>query len=419
MDLSRFGFRSIVGITMPGAILLLSVAYGLWAIGLFSLPERDLGATGATIGSIAFFLVSYALGSILTLRASGKVDRLSAFYASRGGTGRKANRLRVARAKKMFARMSEAEALGLEEFSPTGRSADLSLGKCRRLWADDEFPYPVWSLTRLRLYCPPEVLSFYWKYRDVILAQAGYSPHFFNYCKMVVLAGNGTIPSPMAAEIQEAEGTVRFLVGAFDALTASSAILSGLVLFHCIQPRDRLLLLLLIPLFTVVGVVVSEGRLKPLPNCCESTDATPNQPGAANTVPTQEDVPQWPNVTKKSEYWLSGLWRRLVEKTCGLWRDFENWLNRRSWVLAAFWGTLISASVSFGALWLRAGGSLPGAETNALGAAVLAFAEFFLALGIIWNGRLRTRRLAEVANVMDAFYLVSQEREASKVARGA
>jgi hypothetical protein len=31
MDPLRLGFRSIVGITMPGAIVVLSVLYGLWA----------------------------------------------------------------------------------------------------------------------------------------------------------------------------------------------------------------------------------------------------------------------------------------------------------------------------------------------------------------------------------------------------
>lgn len=43
MDPLRLGFRSIVGITMPGAIVVLSVIYGLWATGLVALPRGGIG----------------------------------------------------------------------------------------------------------------------------------------------------------------------------------------------------------------------------------------------------------------------------------------------------------------------------------------------------------------------------------------
>ncbi len=76
MDPLRLGFRSIVGITMPGTIVVLSVLYGLWAIDKLP-PIGGPDSITAALWGIAFFLISYVLGSIVSLRACGRTDRLS------------------------------------------------------------------------------------------------------------------------------------------------------------------------------------------------------------------------------------------------------------------------------------------------------------------------------------------------------
>ncbi len=99
---------------------------------------------------------------------------------------------------------------------------------------------------------------FYWQYRRQILAQVGNSPHFFNYCKMAVYAGNGSDSNPLAAEIQEAESAVRFLAGAFDALVISSAFLVSCVIYHGYLGR---LPFVLLPIIAVGALVKPPGRM--------------------------------------------------------------------------------------------------------------------------------------------------------------
>jgi hypothetical protein len=362
---------------------------------------------------IAFFLVSYALGSILSLRASGSTDRLSASLIP--DEYKRGRPLSLETAKKFLlshgddgkAAWDWLSSVDYEEPTPpkdTGNSeipkGAESLRDYKDLWIYDEFPYPCWSLVRLGAYCPEEVFLFYWKYRKSILSQVGRSPHFLNYCKMAVYAGNGSGSSPLAAEIREAESNVRFLAGAFEALVISSAFLVGFVLYHGVPER---LPLVLLPILAVGALVMPPGHMLGKPASASAGGISPARSALRRGIEWlfEECVRVFRAIRK-----LSGGSR------CLLWAFRFVGLLACSCLVVPF--RLIEALEQFlfthqpdRFLWM--------AEPASLGLIVLAIAEFLLALGIVSQGRLRTRRHAEVAAVMDAFYLTCGTKQAGTV----
>jgi hypothetical protein len=450
MDVFRLGFRSIVGITMPGTIVVLSVVYGLWVLEM--LPAQvyeaqfkiDSGA--ALLATVIFFLVSYALGNVLSLRASGHADRLAAQLIPawqipgehiapdtfRTEVGRLSS-WRSARdwlldpnaaRDKLIAESSEGVALerlldpnvfrvrmpkfsswsearrwivdndgkeetllptdwdAAKEFILDNRRNWFKSWNCDSLWATDRFPYPCWSLVRIARYCPPGVIEFYWDYVKPALAQINHSPDFFNHCKMAVYRGNGNAQDLLAAEIQESEAKVRYFAGAFNAFVISAAFLAGSTFLLAARNSAELRLpgwlsgeisgslVLALCVLTSCAVVMISGRAS----------------GKKAEVASGED------------------WRR--EPASSLRSVARRFLEHIPWSFLAV--GIISFISIICALSLTAHG-YRGLEPR--GVAVLSFAEFLLAYGIICQGRLRNLRLAEVANAMDAFYLTCGKKD--------
>jgi hypothetical protein len=382
MDLLKLGFRSIVGITMPGTILLLSVLYGLWVIDALPNPPAPNDAIVAALASIAFLFVSYALGSILSLRASGRTDALSASLIPR--EHRERGKLTLDGVKKCLEGFSTDDAAWewishRDPEKPAESDVPKSPGECHNLWAFDEFPYPCWSLIRLGLYCPREVFTFYWPYRQQILAQLHRSPHFFNYCKMAVYARDSGVPGSLGAEIQQAESNVRFFAGAFDALVISSAFLVGIFLYHGVPKH--------LPLALILTIAV--GALVMPPALMERT-----------TGP-----------------WMKG---HKVRWLFDVIRDFSRSRRCVHWAFRLV-GVLVFACLFIPGSFIRPTNApatthldnrfLWEADPRSLGLIALAAAEYLLAWGIVAQGRLRRRRHAEVAAVMDAFFLAYGTKE--------
>jgi hypothetical protein len=83
MDLFRLGLRNILGITMPGALLVLILCYVLLSVLYFlNQPLKFLSSVKDSEFLIAgaFFLVSYILGSLMRLNAADKLDEKSGKY---------------------------------------------------------------------------------------------------------------------------------------------------------------------------------------------------------------------------------------------------------------------------------------------------------------------------------------------------
>ncbi len=81
MDLFRLGLRNLLGITVPGAILVLALAYCVLSatvpLGWPMIAAQAFREQG-TVVWVTLFLISYVSGSLIRLRAADAVDSRSA-----------------------------------------------------------------------------------------------------------------------------------------------------------------------------------------------------------------------------------------------------------------------------------------------------------------------------------------------------
>ena len=222
MDPFKMGFRNLVGITAPGAIVLLAVTYGLVCatvvLDASSLFMYLKDAQGFFV--IAALLLSYLLGNIFRLNSADDLDALSSRQMER----------------KCF---SEGQHVNLDRFLDLRRAIledpaqiesslkDVADGFDHWLWSTELFPYPAWSLRKLSLYHPTEVIRFFETYREVMkrLLDLESRKEFFNYCKMVVGARVKKQEEALLQEVQSAEANVRFFAGTYFALEFSSVLI--------------------------------------------------------------------------------------------------------------------------------------------------------------------------------------------------
>jgi hypothetical protein len=232
MDLFKLGLRNVLGITLPGAMLLLVVGYAFFSILLFlGLPLTWLlwGKNQQILILSAIFLMSYNLGALLRLNSADDVDRKS----SRQLTGvylRKRNRKNPKKlTEKHLDKMLEAE----REAMKSGLHTVPDKGFDRWIWHKEPFPYPLWQFRKFRLYHPEEVYRFFQGYRACMLGSlelGGRGKEFFNYCKLVVYHSSRGLDEPLLDEIHFAEATVRFYAGTYTALRVSMFLLIPLLL---------------------------------------------------------------------------------------------------------------------------------------------------------------------------------------------
>ncbi len=358
---------------MPGAIVILSVLYGLMVACNWSQTIKT-GAFQTTLFAIAFFVVSYAVGNVLSLRAARHADKLSGMM----------HKLKSD---------TDPESRDVKNIIETFKDADEALTWLRTIhsstsgagstfyehsWYYEDFPYPCWSFIRLSRHCPEEVFRFYWEYREQVLAQVGSVAQFFNYCKMAVFCGDGKSSGPLALEIQEAESLVRFLAGAFDAFMISSSLL--LTFIACdISPRTAWFAVL--PLGTVLFLI--------------ARDLIPGFP-AEDEGSSAKNKDNSSDVDSRVGQWMRPAFYFLLLQTVG---------------------SLIYSVVLYIHAPNAANQFLHPGTSGILGLSIVAFAEFLLDYGIVSDGRLRSRRHREVAAVMDAFYLTCGNPNRIRVAR--
>ena len=91
MDLFKLGLRNVVGITLPGALVVLAFLYCLFGFAL-ALPSTITPSQVLeghwTIILIALFLLSYVVGSLFRLNSAAKLDDLSAKACASGTSSR-------------------------------------------------------------------------------------------------------------------------------------------------------------------------------------------------------------------------------------------------------------------------------------------------------------------------------------------
>src|SRR5271157_5432177 len=385
----QLGFRNLIGILVPGAVLELVIFTCLDI--LFPCTGQAIAReTGTNTGPlvVGFLLTAYILGSVIRLWSADTVDQLSAsrvkirldpFKGEEGSIEKHLDDLLGAvrttappnTEPPTVEPLDKAEPLNSAEKeyfkqlleyarnppSPDGQKQEVSRLQdaepdlIKWAWKYDEFPYPVWEIMKLRSYHPDEVFRFFEPYMRCFATGYRRNKEFFNYCKAVIYEAHEGKCHALAEEVQSLEAYVRFFGGVFWAL-----LLSALAL-----------VLTAVSLMLLVGLRGTTGR--------------------------------W--------YWLTAFTLLLVlilaaVATVVVWKTAQ-FVRREDkvglfWILSEIAGCLLLFSAVVGAF-------LPGLATAAR-MNFVALAMLIVAFLIIAGGRFRLSRLKEVDTVFDAFFLV-------------
>ncbi len=241
----QLGFRNLIGILLPGAVLALVIFTCLDILfpGTGQAIARETSTnTGPLV--VGFLLTAYILGSVIRLHSSDTVDRFSAwlvripdpFEGMEGSVEEHLNDLLVGVAETEPSGKSDNEYFKelLERTRNRGRQGAKVVNKAedgaandliKWAWKSDTFPYPVWEIMKLRLYHPDDVFQFFVPYMRCLAAGHRRNKEFFNYCKAVIYEAHEGKRHALAEEVQSAEAYVRFFAGVFWALLLSAGIL--------------------------------------------------------------------------------------------------------------------------------------------------------------------------------------------------
>jgi len=275
MDLFKLGLRSILGITMPGTILVLVFLYTLFSI-IYALNQPldifSWSKDHQPLILVILFLVSYLLGSLMRLNASDNVDKKSAdhfrehskdsdlskekvykvykiykVYKKLAGRFRKYNKDndpskegddKFEKVKKQLhahieddSEMSKPLKDALKDALPKEDLKKFDEWICK----NEDFPYPVWQFRKFELYHPRDVLKFFEKYRRCMgTGSGGTRKEFFNYCKMAIYHASRQLGDAVVEEVHFAEAMVRFYAGTYYALRISFWMLLALSMLQVI-----------------------------------------------------------------------------------------------------------------------------------------------------------------------------------------
>lgn len=223
MDVFKLGLRTILGIILPGAILVMAFLYGVWNFTYILIQPKDSFSWSEIqlfLSFIPLFIISYLLGNWMRLEAADKIDKKSSKYLLKGHVQPgSANEKELENAKRELTTKKDYE------------NVNIPKGFDQWIFRREEFPYPLWELRKFQIYHPREVFNFFKSYRDCMVnPEKQGSKEFFNYCKMVILDSD---KQSLKEEVQYAEGITRFFAGTYTALQYSSWILllSALITF--------------------------------------------------------------------------------------------------------------------------------------------------------------------------------------------
>ncbi|HEX3530974.1 MAG TPA: cupin domain-containing protein [Thermoanaerobaculia bacterium] len=224
MDLFRLGLRSVLGITLPGAMLALISGYVFLSV-LFLLnqpvPDFLWSKDQQLLVFSVLFLVSYNVGGLLRLNSADTVDKKSA---------------KKLRQNPKLSKQQKADLDGVATTLEAGEiPGELPPLAIQWIWATEPFPYPRWQFLKFERYHPREVGKFFEEYRECMglgsqsEKRVGRGKEFFNYCKMVVLHSSRSPGDALIEEVHYAEATVRFYAGTYTGLRPSLLLLVTLL----------------------------------------------------------------------------------------------------------------------------------------------------------------------------------------------
>ena len=372
----QLGFRNLIGILVPGAVLTLVIFTCLDVLfrGMGQAIARETSnSTGPLV--VGFLLTAYIFGSVIRLWSADTVDQLSASRAKIRLDPFNDKKGSIEDHLKELLKLvgdtdttDKADKEYFQAFLECAEKSDHQDGQEHELirwaWKYDEFPYPVWELMKLRLYHPDEVFLFFRPYMRCFATSYRRNKEFFNYCKAVIYEAHEGKRHALAEEVQSAEAYVRFFGGVFWALLLSAVALA----------LTAMSLLLLVARRGTTGL--SYWLI-----ACTLLDA----------------LVLVLAVSAAAVVWKTAQFVRQKRRVKWFW-----WLSEIAGVLL-----LISAVV----------GAFRSELATAARMNFVAFAMLIVAFLIIAGGRFRLSRLKEVDTVFDAFFLVRPQSASVPVLR--
>jgi hypothetical protein len=218
MDLSKpLGRRDIFGILLPGTILIFVSGYVLVGmLSLLALPTGDLFSHEFLL-TTSLLITAYFAGSLLRLFVADDVDDRAKVYLLEVWLEKHQGRV----APDYLADFEEKR----KKLAEGNNVLEIPAGFDDWLWRADKFPYHAWLSRFWRTHGFSDLFDFYQeKHRSGMWSESIRSTKsFFNYCKLVILGGDGTL----ADEVNMAEGLTRFFAGTEAAFRLSMRMLVG------------------------------------------------------------------------------------------------------------------------------------------------------------------------------------------------
>jgi len=413
------GLRNLIGITAPGAIVLLALTYGLFGVALVLDASSQLielkDAQWFLV--IAALLLSYLLGNIFRLNSADDLDALSSRQMERAcfnasGQINLDGFLDLRRAILEDRAQLESCLKGVPE------------GFDRWLWSTELFPYPAWSLRKLSLYHPTDMIRFFGAYHDVMkrLLDLESRKEFFNYCKMVVAARVKKPEEALVQEVQSAEANVRFFAGTYFALEFSSVLIALVQLWlvaiigaHGGYPAAAISICIVAAAYGLwkrwpravspVAYLTSEHLQERSGSPARAEDATSKLELEPEARSGNTPKPQASSAISKAETRRARFLQSLKK------REHEHVRHARIWALS--YALYAIGALGLLLLWMHDGTS-SGARVALFTRAASMLLTTFAVMRLMDRGcrlivaRFRLLRIKEVDTVLEAFYLAQQ-----------
>jgi mannose-6-phosphate isomerase-like protein (cupin superfamily) len=219
MDISKLGFRTIIGITLPGTILVLVCIYSLsniYEMCNIPLPEYLLLKQEQILKLFLLFIMSYLVGSILRLNSADNLDDKSSKITVKRFLKRNKNFESATFTEWKEGKLGYYDILQKMENNTIDKKFD------EIIWRYEKFPYPIWQFRKFILYHPFDTYLFFKKFKESMkIGPGGRGKEFFNYCKMVIHQSCNSTSNSVIQEITLAEALVRFYAGTYYGLIFS------------------------------------------------------------------------------------------------------------------------------------------------------------------------------------------------------
>jgi hypothetical protein len=245
MDFFKLGVRNILGIALPGTILVFTCLYCIWAcepdVEVNPVIKIIMSPGGSLFFVTAGFVLSFFIGSIVRLYSVDVTDAESRWYRQKMKLVYKpTDIINDGENKKWVAlnlndkKIEELFEKNLKQIYRGEKIDDemiANLDKFDKYFLEiEKFPMIAWQIQKVRKFHSEKDQNIFFSnikpylFDDKSKAEIWANP-FFNYCKMKIYNHFGDFSSPIVEEITYSEALTRFYAGLFVNLKYSMRII--------------------------------------------------------------------------------------------------------------------------------------------------------------------------------------------------